>query len=129
MQYGNSPCCKVYVAGTAPTGPVDTTVAPDNVLVMGTTVTGAGVKVKAGVLVPLKGVMNVPFGNVGVSVTGEAVPDVAVVAPGVAVVPLSASAVCVPKSATNCIASTPVGNGDTNKPAGMSVGVAAGAAE
>src|SRR5271157_1492364 len=126
MQYGNSPCCKVYVAGTAPTGPVD---AATLVLVIGTTVTGAGVKVKAGMLVPLKGVMNVPLGKVGLAVIGEAVPDVAAAAPGVAVVPLSASAVCVPKSATNCIASTPVGNGDTNKPAGMRVGVAAGAAE
>ncbi len=107
------------------------TVAGEFVLVMGTTVTGAGVNVTStpGVLELLSGVMKVPFPVAGVSVTGAGVPGVVVTASAVDGVPFNASAVCVPNSATNCIASTPVGRGDTNSPGGINVGVAAGEAE
>src|SRR5574341_667499 len=91
----------------------------------GITVTGAGVVAAAVTGVPSVGVSDAPVGVM-------AVPVVAVV--GVAGVPVTASAVfatavCVPKSATIFRGSCPAGNGETNRPVGIKVGVARGNCE
>jgi hypothetical protein len=66
----------------------------------------------------------------GVEVAG--VPVTATDVPGVVVPPASAvlaMAVCVPRLATTCSGSWPEGNGDTNRPVDIRVGVARGACE